>query len=245
MNSPLRPSSNNTPLVVITGTGTEIGKTVVSTGLTATWSQRGVSVAGIKPVESGCARGNVFGDDGDALATASSFDVTQFPPPYIFEDAVSPHLAARREGRTIDLKVIFDWVTTIRSRADGVVLELPGGLFSPLSEHITNADLLATLYPTLTVLVAPDRLGVLHDVRAARMAAETLGIRLDAIVLSTPPHPDTSTGTNEAELTLLQPSLPVITCLPRARRETLAPYFEHAFDRLGALQRAPAATRSL
>ncbi len=41
------------PLLVVTGTGTGIGKTVIAAGLVATWGRRGFRVAGVKPIESG------------------------------------------------------------------------------------------------------------------------------------------------------------------------------------------------
>jgi 8-amino-7-oxononanoate synthase len=227
-----RTPASRAPMIVITGTGTEIGKTVVSTGVTEAWARRGLKVAGIKPVESGRTPGGILGGDGEALATVSSFDVTKDPPPYLLDAPVSPHLAARREGRVIDPVAIRDWVAGYRARAEAVVLELPGGLFSPLNEDLTNADLLATLDPTAIVLVAPDRLGVLHDVAATRRAAESLGLRFDGIVLSAPENPDSSTGTNEAELARLEPSLPVLVRLPRAGRAELAPYFVRTLERL-------------
>jgi 8-amino-7-oxononanoate synthase len=232
MNPAPRTPTPRAPMIVITGTGTEIGKTVVSTGLTQAWAQRGLKVAGIKPVESGRTPGGNLGGDGEALAKVSSFDVTKDLPPYLLNDPVSPHLAARREGREIDPVTIRAWVEGYRARAEAVVLELPGGLFSPLHEQLTNADLLASLEPTAIVLVAPDRLGVLHDVAATRRAAETLGLRFDGIVLSAPAQPDSSTDTNEAELTRLEPSLPVLARLPRATSEELAPSFAQALKLL-------------
>src|SRR5262249_21650671 len=82
------------------------------------------------------------------------------------------------------------WLTPIREQAAGIVLELAGGLFTPLARGTTNADLAKALSPTWTVLVAPDRLGVLHDLGATTRAARAERLILDAIVLVTPPTPD-------------------------------------------------------
>ena len=64
------------------------------------------------------------------------------------------------------------------------------------------------------MLVAPDRLGVLHDVGATHRAAASAGVVVDAVVLMAPAKADASTGSNAAELALLtaQP----ILALPRA-----------------------------
>jgi len=220
------------PLLLVTGTGTEIGKTVVSTGLVRAWARRGIAVAGVKPIESGQDPSGRLGGDVLALGQVSTFHVTRFTPPYLLADPVSPHLAARGEGRTIDLAVVAEWLRPIRTAADAVVLELPGGLFSPLTDTLTNADLVLELRPTRVVLVAPDRLGVLHDVIATTRAARVQGIAVDGILLSSPAHPDTSTGTNAVELARVLPSVPVLDVLPRATPLELTPHLERALERL-------------
>src|SRR5262245_53964888 len=109
------------PLLIVSGTGTAIGKTTVAMCLITAWAQAGRVVAGLKPIETG-------GDaDVAALGRVSTFHVTRFTSPYLLNDAVSPHLAARRERRHIDLQHVARWVSEIRAQVEGVVLELPGG----------------------------------------------------------------------------------------------------------------------
>jgi dethiobiotin synthetase len=152
----------------------------------------------------------------------STFHVTRFTSPYLFEHPVSPHLAARRAGRTIDLGEVVAHVDAVRREAEAVLVELPGGCFSPLNDHETNADLLVALHPTAILLVAPDRLGVLNDVLASFLAARSVGLSFTGIVLSGPEHVDASSGTNAAELRRLLPSVPVLATLPRSdHREAL------------------------
>jgi dethiobiotin synthetase len=81
-----------------------------------------------------------------------------------------------------------------------VVVETAGGLFSPLGDGANNLDLVRALEPASLVLVAPDRLGALHDVTAAMGYARSLGRCVDAVVLSASAKPDPSTGTNRREL---------------------------------------------
>lgn len=206
-----------TPLLVVTGTGTEIGKTHVASALVGAWVRRLLSaghpaprVAGIKPIESGVAIDEPLGDDGRRLEALATFHV-KHPPPYLFARPVSPHLAARDEGRTIDLPTVVAWADAVREDADAIVLELAGGLFSPLGPAKMNADLARALSPDACILVAPDRLGVLHDVGAASRAAEAMGVRIHGVLLSTPATVDASTGTNARELTELLPGIPIGT----------------------------------
>lgn len=213
------------PLLVVTGTGTGIGKTHATAALLHAWArelaafQKEPLVAGLKPVESGVTPGAPT--DVSTLEQASTFHVKRFPPPYLLARAVSPHLAASDEGRHIELAPICDYVASVRELAHGVAVELAGGLFSPLATDLSNADVARALAPDATVLVAPDRLGVLHDVGAATRAAASTGLSLAGIVLVAPEHPDASTGTNAAELHHVT-SLAVLASLPRATIAELA-----------------------
>lgn len=196
-------------LVVVTGTGTEIGKTWIATMAVEAWARAsGKRIAGWKPVESGGT------EDGCSLEQVSTFHVKRFPPPYLLKRPVSPHLAAEAEGREIEVEVIVEQAEALRAEADGVLVELPGGLFSPLSRKATNHELLERLAPTRSLLVAPDRLGVLHDVTAVLRATRA---RIDAIILSAPASPDASTGTNAQELAHFT-STPILGVVTRGAR---------------------------
>ena len=209
------------PLLVVTGTGTEIGKTHVAAALLVAWARRlaevghpAPQVLGLKPVESGVS--DELGDDGRTLEQLSTFHVKRFPAPYLFKRAVSPHLAARNEGRTVELRVILEHVESARAaRLDGIVLELAGGLFSPLAPSLSNADVARALHPDAVVLVAPDRLGVLHELGATTRAAAAVGLSLRGIILVAPAAADLSTGANAAEVALVT-EVQVLAVLPRA-----------------------------
>ncbi|MGH7280932.1 MAG: dethiobiotin synthase [Polyangiaceae bacterium] len=209
-------------ILIVTGTGTEIGKTHVSEAILLC-EGRGRSVLGYKPVESGTAPGSPTADSA-RLAAASSFHV-KHPPAFRFDAPVSPHLAARLEGTPIDISVIREKIRELTLQVDLLLVELAGGLFSPLTDDRANADLVRAIeeeHPSAkTLLIAPDRLGVLHDVAATALAAETRGARLDAIVLNAPELADASTGTNMRELSLVTP-IPVLGVASRTRPPAMA-----------------------
>jgi dethiobiotin synthetase len=188
-------------LLVVTGTGTGIGKTHVSVALCRVWGvldKGGRGIAGLKPVETGMTPNTA--SDSETLEQASTFHVKRYPPPYMLRRAVSPHLAAADDGIVLQLEVISTYVNEVRRLANGVVLELPGGLFTPLAPKISNADCVRALDADAVLLVAPDRLGVLHDVSAATRAATAEGLLLSHVLLVAPEQPDTSTGANASEL---------------------------------------------
>src|SRR5205085_10256818 len=110
--------SREHPLVIVTGTGTEIGKTHVSVALVRAWAEALRSqgspsrVAGLKPVESGGTA------DIAGLEQASTFHVKRDRVPYMLARPVSPHLAAREAGVVIDPARIAAFVTAVRDEAD-------------------------------------------------------------------------------------------------------------------------------
>lgn len=184
-------------VVVVTGVGTEVGKTTLGVALVRGLVARGARVCGYKPVESGLAPG-VLGDAA-ALDEAGTFHVKPTPH-YGFPEPISPHLAAERAGVTIDLGAIADVVATTRAAVDLLLVELAGGLFTPLGPEHDNASLLDALRPDEALLVVPDALGALHHARAAELAARARSLGPLHLVLVEPGRPDASTGTNARPL---------------------------------------------
>lgn len=185
-------------IAVVTATGTGVGKTHVAVALARALATRGPVVAW-KPVESGVT--GPLGDDEAALAAVSAVHA----PTLRLSAPLSPHLAARRAGLVLDPGALHRQLVDLATAWPTLVVELAGGLCSPLDDEIDHAGWLealpAGLRPRLRlVLVAPDRLGVLHDVTAALHAAAAHGLSVDAVALSAPAIPDASTGTNAAEL---------------------------------------------
>jgi dethiobiotin synthetase len=181
--------------VVVVGTGTEVGKTHVTTCLLAHAQRRGWRAAAYKPIATG-----VDTRCEDAEQHAAALGAAVRPPTFAYRRPVSPHLAAREESRPITLEAIRSHADEISAGSDWLVVESAGGLFSPLSDALTNVDLVRSLLPALVVLVAPDRLGVLHDVGACIGAARARSVAVSALVLSAPSAPDDTTGTNAREL---------------------------------------------
>jgi dethiobiotin synthetase len=186
-------------LVTVVGTGTGVGKTHVTLALVRALEARGSVATAWKPLVTGTASPD--GDDARLLSAALGRPLE--PPVFSAPDPVSPHLAAARAGRAIDVGAIAARARALAAAHDVVVVETAGGLFSPLGPGRTNADVARALAPCAVVLVAPDRLGVLHDVGAALRAARAEALALDALALSAPEAPDASTGTNAPELVAL------------------------------------------
>jgi dethiobiotin synthetase len=204
-------------LIVVAGTGTGIGKTHFSEALLIALSEIYPRVAGVKPIETGMGEATV--SDASRLERVSSFHVKHFG--YVFAEPVSPHLAARESDTPIRLDVLVRLIQAAQANADVLLVELPGGLFTPLSDTEVNADLVRALVPDITLLVAPDRLGVLHEVLSTHRAAATAAVDLHGIVLMEPERADSSTGLNAGELGRIL-EVPVVANVSRGRPHDLA-----------------------
>lgn len=188
--------------LVIVATGTDVGKTHVTCALLAYLRGAHIPSMGWKPIASGVTNRS---DDAEAHAQASEADYVH--PTYVFEKPISPHLAAREEGVTIDFEKLRARADELERRAGVLVIETAGGMFSPLVPELSKA-----LAPASFVLIAPDRLGVLHDVTACARASE---IPIVGVALSTPESSDASTGTNAAEIEKLG-IMRLLSVFPRA-----------------------------
>lgn len=184
--------------VIILGTGTNVGKTYVSSCLARGLRLAEARVLALKPIESGVEPGN----DGDAGELARAAGHALPASPWRLRRPVSPHLAAREQGLELRLSDVVDWVEQQEREASPqlTLIESAGGAFSPLARGATNVDLALALEPALWLLIAPDALGVLHDLTATLKA---LPRAPDAVLLSGARASDASTGTNTEELARL------------------------------------------
>jgi len=158
--------------IFVTGTDTDVGKTVVSAILTQGFSSEGASYA--KPIQTG-AVGKVNGDTGSVEKwTGSSF----LEPVYDLQEPASPDRAAKKEGLEIDLSVIHSELSKIESPF--LVVEGAGGCRVPINPKNDTMDMMALLGLPVAV-VASTRLGTINH---TCLTWETLKLRgLDPKVL--------------------------------------------------------------
>ena len=162
----------------ITGTDTEIGKTFVSSLLIKIIAEEGHKVIGMKPVASGAknVNGILKNDDALSLIQASNVEADyKSVNPFVFEPAVSPHLAAEEAGVEIDLDKIKKYFDQLQKKSDVVVVEGVGGWYAPLSSNITVADLAETLNLPI-ILVVGLRLGCLNHALLTAQAIRQSGL---------------------------------------------------------------------
>lgn len=162
----------------ITGTDTEVGKTLISLGLLRRLRDQGHRVAGMKPVASGAtpSADGLRNEDALALQRASSQPPDyELVNPYCFEPPVAPHIAARRAGMSIELDRILDAWRRLAARTDRVVVEGVGGWLVPLDRHHTVADLAQALGLPV-ILVVGLRLGCINHALLTAQSIRRAGV---------------------------------------------------------------------
>ena len=167
----------------ITGTDTEVGKTHFACRYAKELIASGIRVGVYKPVASGFPREDLQ-SDASRLATSVGGNVALSQiNPQCFLDPLAPPLAAESEGSEVDEKLIIQGAMAWRGECDFLVVEGAGGLFSPISWRMTNADIALKLEFPL-ILVAANRLGCVHQVLSTVRSAIGLGLQVERVVLN-------------------------------------------------------------
>jgi len=189
--------------IFVTGTDTGVGKTFVAAALARAMCGLGIDVGVMKPVASGCVsrRGAMVSDDAEILTGAACVDdPDEDVCPLRFALPLGPSVAARREGRRLDLRKVHAALGRLRRRHEFLIVEGVGGLAVPLNGRKDVADLAReTKLPLL--VVAADRLGVLNHTALTLEYARTKRTEVAGVVLTTvDPSRDVSRTDNPAEL---------------------------------------------
>ena len=204
----------NTNGVFVTGTDTEVGKTVVAAALAAVLLERGSNPGVMKPVATGCRYigGQLAGDDTLCLLESSgAADPMTLVTPYAYEPAVAPTVAAALAGREIELKAITEAYHQLTLNHDVMVVEGIGGIMVPLGRGTTVVDMACELGLPL-IIVARSSLGTINHTLLTVHAAETAGLDVAAIVLNrfSPDAKDVVVRNNPHEIAE-RVSAPVVT----------------------------------
>ena len=175
----------------VSGIDTGVGKTV-ATGLMARhFAARGVDAITVKMVQTG---NDGFSEDlavHRAMCDGAEFpeDALGLTAPQIFKFPASPHLAARLEGRSVDLDAIAAAVDKWAAAHEVVLVESAGGLAVPLVEGVLSVDFAAEKGWPL-VLVASARLGAINHTLLSLEAAHARGMDVLGVVLDEFPEVD-------------------------------------------------------
>jgi dethiobiotin synthetase len=176
--------------IFVTGTGTEVGKTVVAAAIAHTLAANGERIAVFKPAVTGLDELPADAPEPDhALLrrAAGSEQGDDEIAPYRYGPAASPHLAAAQAGEEIDPARLVDAARTAAAGADVLVCEGVGGLLVPVSPDYLVRDLAVELALSLVIAASPG-LGTINHTLLTIGAARAAGLAIAAVVLT--PWPD-------------------------------------------------------
>jgi dethiobiotin synthetase len=201
-----------TPGVFVTGTSTEVGKTVVAAVIAHTLAAEGKRVAVFKPAVTGLQEEGET--DHALLRRASGSDQSDEEiAPYRYQPPSSPHLAAALAGEQIDPERLRQGAQAAAADADAIVCEGVGGLLVPLSPTYLVRDLAADLgYPL--VVVARPGLGTINHTLLTVESARAAGLDVAAVVLNPWPEQPSEIERSNQETIAGLGNVPVLTLPP-------------------------------
>jgi len=163
------------PAYFITGTDTEIGKTHATCALLAAAQAQGLQVAALKPVAAGT---DADGRNDDVVRLMQAANVAlpeRTVNPWLLNEPLSPHIAARHAGVEITAAAIIETFQLAVGRTDLLLVEGVGGLYAPLSDTLSQPDLIRQL-DIPVILVVGLRLGCLNHALLTAAAIKQEGL---------------------------------------------------------------------
>ena len=207
----------------VTGTETEIGKTLISAAILHKLVESGQRACGMKPVAAGAELrdGELHNDDADMLIAAGNVHLPQnITTPFMLREPAAPHIAAALEGVTIEAVPILAAYTEILAASDAVVVEGVGGFRVPFNDTFDSADLAAQLNLPV-ILVVGMRLGCISHALLTVEAIVARGLVLDGWVANTA-DPDMRFFDENVEALEARIPAPLLGVVPRLEKPTAA-----------------------
>ena len=178
-------------VLFITGIDTNIGETFATGMIARALAKKGKNVITQKMVQTGCTN---VSEDIEMHRKLQEIPFTEedkagWTCPYIFTYPCSPHMAAEKDGRTLDLSVVTEATRHLQERYEYVLLEGAGGLMVPNDFHSLAIDYVKEQgYPV--ILVTSGKLGSINHTLLSLYACKQYGIPVRAVVYNLYPPTD-------------------------------------------------------
>lgn len=207
----------------VTGTDTEIGKTLVSSAILHKLVEAGHRACGMKPVAAGAelVDGELHNEDADMLAAAGNVHLPQnITTPFMLREPCAPHIAAAMEGVAIEPVPIIAAYAEILAASDAVVVEGVGGFRVPFSDTFDSAELAEQLNLPV-ILVVGMRLGCISHALLTVEAIVARNLVLAGWVANTA-DPDMRFFEENIEALAARIPAPLLGVVPRLEQATAA-----------------------
>lgn len=200
--------------LLVSGTDTEIGKTVVTCSILAALQSHGLTATGMKPICAGVTPEGAW-DDVERIRGASSVVGSLADcAPYRLRAPASPHFAAQEAGVVIQREVVLAALDRLERIAQVVVIEGVGGFRVPLSPGLDSADLALAMGAPM-IMVVPMRLGCINHALLTAEAVARRGLPLIGWVANAGIDPDYSRTVQTVDTISSRVNAPCVGVLPR------------------------------
>ncbi len=229
--------------LMVTGTDTDVGKTVVAGAIARSLRLAGQAVEVFKPIASGCridVRHKLTSADTDFLsACAESKRTLAEITPIRFREALAPNVAAARADRPIDLQAVFDAYARLTESGDPIIVEGVGGLLCPLTDEFWVIHL-AKLMALPLVVVARPELGTINHTLLTIHAARSAGLDVAGVVINrwpADPEPTNVAIQTNPDQIIARGQVDVLALVPNdaetsVEKATLGPQTQLTIDRV-------------
>lgn len=173
------------PGIFITGTDTDVGKTVVSAGLALVLQARGIKVGVMKPVATGCYGKDerLIPQDAAFLMEAAQNEYAPLTSPVRFRNPLSPNVAAMLEKKEVDVQGILKSYHQLQKHYDFIIVEGIGGLMVPFRKDYYVANLIRDMGLPI-VIVSYAGLGAINHTLLTVDAAMIRGLEVRGIIFN-------------------------------------------------------------
>ncbi|KAA9027072.1 dethiobiotin synthase [Niallia endozanthoxylica] len=167
----------------VTGTDTDVGKTIISSGLAAVLKEKEIDVGVFKPLLSGITR------DDPASDTSLLKELSQTPlsreeiTPFAFKEPLAPYVAGKLEGKSVRIDEIINHWERIKEKHEFFIVEGAGGISVPLGEGFFVSDLIKALQLPIVIVARPN-LGTFNHIYLTVQYAKSQGLTIAGIVIN-------------------------------------------------------------
>jgi len=203
----------------VTGTDTDVGKTIISSGIAAVLKEKKIDVGVFKPLLSGVSREDPASDTSLLKQLSQTSLSYEEITPFAFKEPLAPYVAGKLEGKIVRIEEVLTHWEKIRGKHEFFVVEGAGGISVPLGEQFLVSDLMQAIQLPIVIVARPN-LGTFNQIFLTVHYAKSLGLTVAGIVINgISHHPNLAEKTNPKLIEELC-GVPILGITPKLKEVT-------------------------
>lgn len=201
--------------IFVTGTDTDVGKTIVTALLVDFYAKNGKNCIPFKPIQTGAIEkdGGLVAPDSEIYQAATSIEMKETYG-YALKKACSPHLAAEIENVTFDIETITEKAKRLENENDGIVIEGAGGLYVPINREGYHMIDFMQVFNFPVVLVARAGLGTINHTLLSIEAMKNRNLPIAGVIFNHLSEDDPVIEKDNIDMVQRLTGVPVIGSVP-------------------------------